>query len=74
MIIQFILLLIAIYLVAGLLFAIAFLTKGITVVDEAAHGSTAGFRIIILPGVVLLWPLLLKKWIKAKTESHDKTA
>ncbi len=56
------------YLICGLVFAIAFLIKGIAVVDEGAHGSGIGFRLIILPGVIVFWPLLLKKWIKAKKE------
>jgi hypothetical protein len=60
------LLVIATYLVCGLVFAIFFITKGITVIDESARGTGIGFRIIILPGVTLLWPLLLKKWLKMR--------
>ncbi len=55
---------ISIYLVLGFFFAVTFITRGITKTDEAAKGSGWGFRIIILPGVVALWPLLLKKWLK----------
>lgn len=54
------------YLLAGAVFAIFFLTAGIIKVDETAHGSGLGFRLIILPGTIVLWPLLMKKWIKAK--------
>ena len=54
------------YICCGILFAIAFLSKGITKTDEAAHGSGLGFKIIILPGVIALWPVLLIKWLKAK--------
>ena len=64
----------AIYLLAGVLFAIFFLTKGIEKIDTAAHGSGWGFRLIILPGTIVLWPVLLNKWIKAKPVQHDKTA
>jgi len=73
MLVQIVLVLAAIYLALGLLFAVAFVIKGVTVVDEGTHGSTAGFRMIILPGTILLWPVLLKKWINAKSTSHDKT-
>jgi hypothetical protein len=55
-------LLLGIYLIAGLLFAIVFLLKGIEKADESAHGATPGFKIIIIPGVIALWPLLLNKW------------
>jgi len=74
MLIEIVLLVLAVYLLAGFLFAIAFVIKGVTVVDEAAHGSSIGFKIIILPGATLLWPVLLKKWINAKPMSHDQTA
>jgi len=74
MLIEMVLMLIALYLLSGFIFAIAFVIKGITVVDEGAHGGSAGFRIIILPGVILLWPVLLRKWINAKPTSHDETA
>ena len=55
-----------IYLCYGIVFSIAFLVKGISRIDETTHGSTWGFKIIIIPGAIALWPLLLQKWIKAK--------
>lgn len=62
----------AVYLAAGLLFAIPFVMKGVNKVDEGAHGGSIGFRIIIIPGTMLFWPLLLQKWIKAgKTKGND---
>ncbi|MBI1213804.1 MAG: hypothetical protein GC190_20275 [Alphaproteobacteria bacterium] len=53
----------ALYGGAGLLFAVAFLTFGVGRIDPAARGSGLGFRLIILPGVVALWPLMLIRWI-----------
>ena len=64
--VSFILFLAGLYLLLGLLFALAFLTKGITKVDEDVQGTGLGFRLLILPGLVLLWPALLMKWIKQK--------
>ena len=52
------------YAAAGLFFAAVFLTRGIGRVDPAAKHSSIGFRLIILPGVAALWPLLLKRWIE----------
>jgi len=74
MIIQILLLIVAAYLFCGLIFAIPFIAKGITIVDEGAHGSSIGFRIIIIPGAIVLWPFLLRKWIKAKSTGNDKVA
>ena len=68
MLIEIILWLAAAYLVCGLLFAIPFVIKGIKAIDEGARGSSTGFRIIIIPGVIVFWPLLLKKWRKAKNK------
>jgi hypothetical protein len=53
-----------IYLLAGLAFLLPFLLKGIKKIDEGAHGGSVGFYIIIIPGVIVFWPVLLKKWIK----------
>jgi len=54
-----------IYLLLGVLFVVPFLLKGLTKVDAGAHGGTIGFKIIIIPGVIVFWPLLLRKWMKA---------
>jgi hypothetical protein len=62
--VEILLIIAAIYLLAGVLFVIPFLMKGLTKVDEGAHGSTIGFKIIIIPGVIVFWPVLLSKWMK----------
>jgi hypothetical protein len=61
---------IAIYLAGGFIFSIAFITRGVDKIDEAAHGASLGFRIIIIPGTMLLWPVLLKKWLKSTNANH----
>jgi hypothetical protein len=63
----------AIYLVAGFVFAIFFVVKGVEKIDEGARGASIGFRIIIIPGTMVFWPLLLKKWIHSKHQhsTHD---
>ena len=55
----------ALYLLAGLVFAIPFVIKGVAVIDEGARGSSWGFRLIIIPGVTVFWPVLLNKWLHA---------
>jgi hypothetical protein len=64
----FLLWVIFIYLCCGIIFTIAFQAKGIHKIDEGAHGSSWGFRVIIIPGVIVFWPFLLKKWMNAKKE------
>ena len=65
------LIIVLIYLLMGILFVIPFLLKGLTKVDEGAHGGTIGFKIIIIPGVIIFWPVLLKKWMRANKKSHQ---
>ena len=49
------------YAALGVAVALAFLTVGIERVDPAARGAHA-FRPLLLPGLVLLWPLVLWRW------------
>jgi hypothetical protein len=64
--IQILLTIAVIYLVCGFVFMIPFIVKGVDLIDEGAHGSSIGFRFIIIPGTIVFWPVLLGKWIKAK--------
>jgi len=66
MIVQIIIWIVEIYIACGILFAVPFILKGVTEVDEGTHGTKLGFRLIILPGTIIFWPLLLSKWVKTK--------
>ena len=52
------------YGLVGAVFAVAFVTMGIQRVDSVAEHAPLGFRLIVLPGVVALWPLLLVRWLR----------
>ena len=69
--VEVVLIIVAIYLLMGLLFVIPFLLRGLPKVDEDAHGGTTGFKIIIIPGVIVFWPVLLSKWMKNR--NHGDT-
>ena len=45
----------------GLVVAAGFLLIGVDRIDPAAHGAWS-FRIAILPGVVILWPVVVVRW------------
>lgn len=49
------------YAAAGLAIGLAFLFRGLDRIDPAARGAH-GFRPLLLPGLVLLWPLVLWRW------------
>ena len=57
---------IAAYLAVGVVFTIFFQLKGLSKIDEGVHGSSWGFRIIIIPGCIVFWIVLLRKWMKKK--------
>ena len=63
--VEIILIIVAVYLLVGVLFVLPFLMKGLNKIDEGANGSTIGFKIIIIPGVIVFWPVLLSKWMKS---------
>jgi hypothetical protein len=50
-----------VYAATGVAVALVFLTVGVGRVDEAASHSYA-FRVLLVPGVILLWPLVLIRW------------
>lgn len=52
------------YLAIGACVGLAFVTVGVGRVDEAAKGSSIGFRALILPGCAVLWPLVVARWIR----------
>jgi len=56
------LILLGAYMACGLVFAIPFALVGVKKIDpHAAHGSW-GFRLLVIPGTMALWPLLLGRW------------
>lgn len=63
---ELILLIIALYVSAGLVFGLAFVIWGVQRVDAGAHGAPKVFRLLILPGVAALWPLVLRWWLAAR--------
>ena len=54
------------YLAAGIVFAAAFVPFGIRRVDAGAAGSGIAFRLLIVPGTALLWPVLARRWLRAR--------
>jgi hypothetical protein len=60
------------YLAFGLVFAVPFAVLGAQRVDpHALHGSW-GFRLLIVPGAMALWPLLLNRWLGGVHEPPEE--
>ena len=52
------------YLAAGVVVAIAFVSKGVTEVQHAP--VTIPARILFIPASTMLWPLVLRRWMRAR--------
>lgn len=63
--VEWLLIVIALYGVAGVCFAVAFVVSGVARIDARAAGSGVGFRLLILPGAAALWPVLAVRWARA---------
>lgn len=53
------------WLALGTLVAVPFLAFAAGRVVEGAAGSSLMFRLMMVPGGALLWPVLLHRWITA---------
>ncbi|MGH7561767.1 MAG: hypothetical protein ACRENB_12205 [Gemmatimonadales bacterium] len=62
----------AVYLAAGLLFAVPFALRWVGRLDPAARAGTWGFRLLIIPGTVLLWPLLARRLLRGEREPPEE--
>ena len=66
------LILLGIYLACGLLFAVPFVLFGVKKIDPHAACGSWGFRLLIMPGTVAFWPLLLRRWMKGVHEPPEE--
>ena len=60
------------YLGIGLVFAIPFVLAGVQRMDPHARHGSWGFRLLILPGTMALWPLLLWRWIRGASAPPEE--
>jgi hypothetical protein len=62
------------YCAVGAVFAPAFLIRAVTRMDHGVFGAPLAMRILILPGVAALWPLLAWRWIHGFPAVVERTA
>lgn len=56
-----------IYLVIGLLFGLWFVTIGVAKLDDGAKDTSWHFRLILLPGSIFIWVLIVYKLLNKKS-------
>ncbi len=57
--------LLAAHIAAGAAFAVLFHRRGAAAIDPATQRTGWGFRLVITPGIIALWPLLALRWQRA---------
>lgn len=62
------------YLVLGLAYSLYFISFGVAQLVPAARGAGLGFRLIILPGAILFWPVLLARLIRGPAQPKPARA
>jgi hypothetical protein len=63
---------VGVYLACGLLFAILFVLVGVNRIDPHARLGSWGFRLLIIPGTMFLWPLLARRWWSGRREPPEE--
>ena len=71
---EVVVLLCTVYIACGLAFAPFFAWRGVGRIDPAARSAGLGFRLIILPGVAVLWPVLLRRWLAGRLPPSERNA
>ena len=60
------------YALAGVAFAVLFLPRAVTRLDPRVANAPASLRLLILPGVVALWPLFARRWVSGASEPIER--
>jgi hypothetical protein len=62
------------YLAAGALFALVFLPRGVLAIDAGLRASPVMVRVLLAPGMMLLWPIFLRRWITGRGAPTERNA
>ena len=73
-VIEWMLSLLGIYLAIGFLVAVPFAFVGAKKIDPSAVEGTWGFKLLIIPGAMVFWPLLLKRWLRKEGPPEERSA
>ena len=72
---ELILLVFSTYLAIGVVFALGFAWRGWRAIESPGTEGTIVFRILLIPGATLLWPLLLRRWLHVRrTDGNPEEA
>jgi hypothetical protein len=60
------------YALAGVGFAVMFLPRAVARLDRRAAGAPKTLQLLILPGVVALWPVFAWRWLTGAHEPIER--
>jgi hypothetical protein len=63
----------AAYCTVGLIFAFVFLARAVTRLDPGVASAPLAMRVLILPGVVALWPFVASRWMRGFPAVLERT-
>lgn len=63
----------AVYIAVGFLLSLWFVFRAIGRIDPVAAEGSLGFRILIIPGLCVFWPLFLKRFLGKQTQPPVET-
>jgi hypothetical protein len=63
--VMIVLLVLALYVAAGVAIAVGFVVFGVTRVLPEPAAVTLGARIMLFPGAAALWPYVLIRWLRS---------
>jgi hypothetical protein len=69
---QFIVALFEMYMLAGVVLAALFLPRAVTRLDPRVADAPVVLRLMILPGVVALWPLFAWRWLSGASAPVER--
>lgn len=60
------------YILTGFLFGLYFIRRGMGKIDPSAQQTGIGFKLLIFPGVVALWPILANRLLKHQSHPPEE--
>ena len=72
--VEFLIQALKLYFTAGLIFAVFFSLFGVQRIDPGVRGLAPFFRLIIIPGVSIFWPLFALRLVRGKQYPIEQTA
>ena len=72
--VEFLIKAVQVYFTVGLIFAVIFSLFGVQRTDSGAQGFAPFFRLLIIPGVSIFWPLFALRLVGGKQHPIEQTA